>query len=236
MSSYTPDAYPGDRFRLPPRRPTSVTVIAVIHLIFGGFGLLTGVCGGIVQAVGPANFMFQPPPPPPGAKVPPFPTDFTPRMQRYLQSECPVYDTYLMTQIALGLVLSVMLVVAGIGLFGMRPWARRLSLAYAVGSIVLQLAALAYTLTFVMPALNTFYEQIGKEYPSFAPVLMFSRVGMWFGAGGALIGLVYPVLVLVLMRRPGVVAAFAGEVPPADPGDQASPERWGGPPPDAITR
>jgi hypothetical protein len=236
MSSYTPDAYPGDRFRLPPPRPTWVTVIAIIHLVFGGFGLIAGVCGGIVQAIGPMKFVPQPPPPPPGSKVPPFPTDLAPRLQRYLQTECPVYDTYLMTQIVLGLILSAMLVAAGIGLLSMRPWSRRLSLAYAAGSVAFQLAGVAYTLLFMIPAMTSFYEQIGKEYPAFAPFLMFSRVTAWMGAAAAPVGLVYPIIVFVLLRRPGVAAIFAGASRPNDLVDQPPPDRWGGPPPDAITR
>jgi hypothetical protein len=236
MSSSTPDAYPDNRFRLPPPRPTSVLVIAIIHLVFGGFGLLSGVCGGIVQAVGPMNVVPQPPPPPPGAKVPSFPTDLGPRMQRYIEAECPVYNTYVTTQLSLGLILSVMLVVAGIGLLWMRPWSRRLSFAYSIGSIVFQLVGFAYTITFLIPAMNSFYDQIGKEYPSFAPFLTFSRVGVWFSAAAAPIGLAYPIVVWVLLRRPKVVAAFAGQSIPTTQPEPDSSERWGGPPPDAITR
>jgi hypothetical protein len=134
MSSYTLEAYPEDRFRLPPRRPTSVTVLAVLHLVFGGFGLLFGLCSGVMLAVGPVNFV--PAPPPGAATKTPFPTDLAARQQRFLEQKIPYYKAITAGQIVVWLIFSGILIVAGIGLFGLRPWSRTLSIVGGIAAIV----------------------------------------------------------------------------------------------------
>jgi hypothetical protein len=236
MSSYAPEPYPGDRFRLPPRRPTSVTVIAVLHLVFGSLGFFFGLCNGVLQAVGPVNFVPQMPPPPAGTKAPPFPTDLAPRLQRYLDANCPFYNVYMLSVISLGVILSACLVAAGMGLFAVRPWARRLSLAYAIGSISLQIVSLVYMVAFTLPAMSAFYRQLEQEFPAIAPFLAFSRISMWGGLAFIPVGMVYPIVVLVLLTRRNVVAAFESrpELPAVVELD--GPQHRGGPPPDAIRR
>jgi hypothetical protein len=57
-----------------------------------------------------------------------------------------------------------------------------------------------------------------QEFPSAAPVLAFSRMSVWLGLIIVPVGLVYPVVVLVLLTRPKIVAAFEGRpAPPAKP-------------------
>jgi hypothetical protein len=46
----------------------------------------------------------------------------------------------------------------------------------------------------------------------------------------------YPIVVFVLFRRPHVVAAFAGQTTPTVLPERETPEQWGGPASDAITR
>jgi hypothetical protein len=233
MSPYTADAYPDNRFRLPPPRPTSVIVIAIFHLLLGFWGLLGAAYTGIFLAVGPMTFA---PTPPPGAKPLPIPPDLAQRMQRYVQAECPYYTPYAVASLTLGLILSVMLIAAGIGLFSMRPWSRKLSLAYAVGSVALSLAGLIYMLAFFVPATSSFCDQTAQEFPASAPFLVMMRVTAWASAVFIPVGMAYPIVVFVLFRRPHVVAAFAGQTTPTVPPERAAPEPRGGPPPDAITR
>jgi hypothetical protein len=237
MSSYTPEPYRGDRLRLEGERPTSVTVIAILHLVFGGFGCLFGLCGVVMQAAGPMNFIPKPPPPPAGAKAPPFPADLGPRMQQHLEAEIPFYNTILLTQLVLGLFLSIMLVIAGIGLLSMRPWSRRLSLVYAIGSIVLQLAGLVFMVLFTLPAMANFFPQIEREFPAIPPpVVAISRLAMWAGPIFAPVGFVYPIVVLVLLTRTKVRVAFFDQQTRLDLPEQPWSAQRTDPPSDAFMR
>src|SRR5262245_12042977 len=115
MSSYTPEPYDDDRFRVTPRRPTSVTVLAVLHLIFGSLGVLMGLCGGVTLAIGLANLVPRTPAPPPGAPQLPFPPDLAVRQQRFLEQAIPFFNPIQVAQAVALLVLAALLVVAGIG-------------------------------------------------------------------------------------------------------------------------
>jgi hypothetical protein len=118
----------------------------------------------------------------------------------------------------------------------MWPWSRKLSLAYAVGSVALSLAGLIYLIAFFVPATTSFCDQIAQEFPKSAPFLAIMRVMAWASVAFIPVGMAYPIVVFVLLRRPNVVAAFAGQTRQTVLPERETPERWGGPPPDAITR
>src|SRR5262249_12030748 len=94
--------------------------------------------------------------------------------------------------------LSLFLIVAGFGLLGMKPWARSLSLLYAVLSILLTLGLLAFDLLYLMPALH-------GGPPPLNPVGELIQ---------AVTFLIYPVVTLCVLLSPGVAAAFRGDRPP----------------------
>src|SRR5262249_39013639 len=157
-----------------------------------GFGVLMGLCSGVVAAVGPTNVMPQPPPPPAGAKMP-FPPDLAARQQRFLDQAIPYYPAVQVAQAAPWGVLAAMLVVAGVGLLRMRPWGRKLSLAFGIGAIVYQLAALVFMLGFMIPAMNDFYAQMQQEFPQAGFIFAASRVGVWASLLSVPLTLAYPV-------------------------------------------
>lgn len=215
MSSSTPERGANNPFRPKPRASsTAVQVLAVVHLIYGGLSFVVGLCSGVLQALGVQNLTPKMPAPPPGA--PPFPTDLQDRILSFMDEALPYYRAYQMTQIVLWLILSLLLVAAGIGLLIRRPWGRKLSLAYGVLSLVVQLAGLVYVVAFVIPAMGDFYRQLEKEFPQMAFVFAASRVGQWMTPVVMPAGWIYPIVVLVLLTRPKVVAAFAGQPPVAE--------------------
>jgi hypothetical protein len=212
MSSSTPERGANNPFRPKPRTwSTTVQVIGILHLVFGGLTFVFGLVGGVMQAIGVTNFMPKMPAPPPRAGMPAFPTDMAERLLRYMEEVLPFHRAALLTQAALALILSAILVIAGIGLLNKRPWGRKLSLAYGVLSIVFQIAGMVYTVAFMFPAMSDFYRQMEQEYPNLALLFSSARVGMWAGLVAVPVGLIYPIVVLVLMTRRGVVAVFAGE-------------------------
>jgi hypothetical protein len=215
-------------------RPTAIVVFAVLHLVFGGFGVLGGLCLVGAQAIGPANIIPRPPPPPPGSKALPIPMDMSERLQKAYETEIPYYVPYVFTQATLGILLSVLMITAGVGLLFLRPWARRLSLVYGICSILFQLVGVIFLLSFLMPITNNFYRQMEREYPQAAFVFGISRMLTLVNFLVAPIGFVYPIIVLVLLTRPKLVAAFGDRQQLPDM--PASEEQDFEPPSTAFTR
>src|SRR2546428_12207469 len=133
-----------------PRRPTSVLVIAIFHFILGGLGLLLGVIGLAGSLMVYATLASAPPPPPSATG----PAAVTPAAQyQYLDAHLPYWKEVDLTSAAVSLVLSALMVVAGVGLLKMKPWGRTLSLVYGVGSILYQIGVFIYALAYRLPAM-----------------------------------------------------------------------------------
>src|SRR5262245_15705505 len=100
-----------------PQRPTSVTVIAILHFVFGGLGLLLGLCGaGIVAAGGGSAFPFQPPAQGQQAKQLEY--------QKEMQAAMAGSQGSQLGQLGADVAISVLMILAGIGLMKVRPWGR----------------------------------------------------------------------------------------------------------------
>jgi len=170
-------------------RPTSVTVFGILNIIFGLFGLM-GMGFAIAMLVVMANADQKPP--------------------GFAMS--PAAELYNRIAMGLGVVSTLMLLVSGFGLLGLRPWGRKLALAYAIYAIVSTFANIAITYVLIWrPLLEKIEEQNSPENTA----AMFGFVG---GMGGGCIGMIYPVLLWYFMTRPLVVAAFSGlsAAPPTD--------------------
>jgi hypothetical protein len=205
-----------------PPRPTAVTVIAILHLIFGGLGLLCSLFGLLMQSVSdPTRFMAMAAPPPGAAK------GFDPQeMVKQIQERMPSYIyTVGMAHEAVGVVLSILLIIAGIGLLQMRPWARILSILYGFTNVVIKIAYAVYTFILVLPAQREVnqivFQQIRGQAKTRQEQAMLEAI-MNMADMGAVIGslvvpivtMAYPIVVLVIMFLKSTRQAFAGEVLP----------------------
>jgi hypothetical protein len=195
-----------------PRRkvPTVVTVLAVFHFIVGGFGLLSGLCGGIFLLISGGN----------PARLFAFIPEAQKQLevqQRILTERVPFYTAYQAEGLVVGLVLSALLVAAGVGLLRLRPWARVLCMVYAPPSILQTLFAAFYTLVYVTPA----SQEAARQAPfganpqaaqaAQAGAEAGAAVGLILSAFMFLLMLAYPVITLVIVLLPSVGAAFRGE-------------------------
>jgi hypothetical protein len=210
---------------IPQNRPTAVVVLGVLHLVGGGLGLLGTVCGGLGQGLQGAF------PTPGGAGGQENPGVL---LQRKL-AELPGQPGFTYGELAANLVLDVALVAAGIGLLQMRPWARTLSLIYAPLSIVNRLVGVVYSLVVVIPALDGIIRQMLDEMnrhrpaqaPNF-PIDTFANTMKMVMIGSTVLSalvIAYPIVVLILLNRPAIKAAFFGEGPAA--GELPEDEGWG---------
>jgi len=184
---------------MPRERPTAITTMAILNIVIGGLGMLCGLCGlgapaasaGILKMAGA------------GAGDP----------MAVLNERVPGLFFWMFTKISLALVLSVLLVIAGIGLLNMKKWGRTLSLVYAIFTIPLQIAYVLFQILLVQPATKEAMAQI--QPPPMAPgQAAGQQIGQQIGpaigvVGAASLFVLYSVAVLVVMLLPAVTEAFA---------------------------
>ena len=106
----------------------------------------------------------------------------------------------------------VALLAAGIGLLKLKPWARLVSIAYAIYGVVMVVVGGVVNYFFlVQPLLAQAHTQPGPA----AAAAIGGAIG---GTLGSCFGLIYPVLLLIFMLRADVKAAFgpAAGSPPDD--------------------
>jgi hypothetical protein len=100
------------------------------------------------------------------------------------------------------------MVVMGIGLLTVKPWARKLAIGYGIYAILMSVVSSGLTFAFLMPALCS---QLAEADPRLAALgRAFISV---FAAGAGLIVIVYYGLLVYFMTRPGVIEAFHPDQP-----------------------
>jgi hypothetical protein len=171
------------------QRPTSVTVLGVLNIVFGIFGFLAI----IVSAI--SLFAVS--------------SDSTNNPVLQIMRNSPGYAAWMKISIPLGVLVSCVSITAGIGLLKLKSWGRSLSIGYGIYSIVACLLGTVLSYLFIMRPL---LEQASQKQGPEAAALIGGAVG---GTVGSCFGMVYPILLLIFMFRPNVVAAFR---PPAEPG------------------
>ncbi|HZY86564.1 MAG TPA: hypothetical protein VFE78_17145 [Gemmataceae bacterium] len=217
-------------------RPTAVLVLAILHLVGGGVGLVMDICGGAVAAAG-SSFS-------PGAGQSPqakAQQEFQKRMEQRLDQEIPARTAITYASLAVNLLLDILLLAGGLGLLSMQPWARTVSLVYAVLSILTKVFTLA-NLAFSWPVINRFLEEEAAKNPNLGPITSMMPAILGLTAVFTFLLMIYPIVVLIVLRRPSVAAAFRADARPNEPAeppdflDAERPFRPGEPPSDAFTR
>jgi len=141
----------------------------------------------------------------------------------------PVVMGFSYVQMGSGVILSVILLVAGIGLIRLAPWGRSLSIAWA-GLQILQLVVLsAASILYIQPIQKESQEKVlakmeadakgGNAAPGAAESIKMARAmsnpgaTLIFTLGYLVAGSIYPVVVLILLNKPGARAALLGPKP-----------------------
>lgn len=159
-------------------RPTAVTVFAVLNLAFG----ILGVCSAPASIIA---MRFSP----------------TPEQSPYAAVDFSgPFGPWFQASVVLSFVLSIALIAAGFGLLQLAPWARKLSIYYAVAAIALAI---------VGGVINVFVIRDFMARSAATPGEAGAAMGYVMGSLGSCMGLVYPTLLLLFMTRPKVKAAFA---------------------------
>jgi hypothetical protein len=194
-----------------PRHP-AVVVLAIFHFLMAA---CCGVCnlGGLVLSVSGGGKPLVPAANPQEAKVL---EELTQRMEQAVQRNFPGYYAYQVVKAVSWLVLSLLLVLSGIGLLLMQRWGQVLSLIYAVLGLLLVWADALVNWTLVLPAEHGVLQQPlpGAQPEMLQVARLTTDVALIIGP---ILQSLYPLIVLVVLLWPSVRAAFRQpeSIPPA---------------------
>jgi hypothetical protein len=168
-------------------QPQPVKVFGIIHLIFGGFGVLTAIWAWIVIIIGNPMLKFMGNSP-------------QQEIQSHLESELLPYS---IIGAVLNCILTFLIIRAGILLLKKRKAALKWSNAYAYTSIIIKVLNLILTLTYILPMTQQIMNTSMPSSPG-AGTLAVGSIMFVSTIFGFLFSLVYPVLTLILLNRPTV--------------------------------
>jgi hypothetical protein len=198
MSQYPPlpPNYPqpplgyGSMVPSPSPRPTSVTVIAVLAIIFGSLGVLA-MCCAMPQYLG-VNFAPNP-------------------VINAIRADKPLFFFTLATM-ALGLIISALQLAGGIGSVGLKKWARTALIVYAWARLITGVIELPVSIAYIQPRTNQITMQAMKGNPVMNQpgMQVMMKYGQYFGYAISVLLLIWPMVILYIMTRPHVKAAFEG--------------------------
>lgn len=165
------------------QRSSAVTIFGGLNLVFGLLGVL-GLCLSIPSLL--LSDMLS------GSKADPV-------SKAILQN--PFFKGWTYASFGVGTVQTIMLIVAGIGLLKYKNWARRLSIAYSVLAILLAVVGAFMSYKYLIEPLQN--SGVARGGPNaFMGVYMTAVM-----AGSTIFGIAYPVVLLIFMLRPSIVAA-----------------------------
>lgn len=168
-----------------PVRPPAVKVFGILNLVFAGVGVLGGIMSYVMyftdfHLAGPRNATIE------------------------AAHQSPTYMSFLRVSFVTGLLVTIVLAFAGIGLLRMKSWARKLTIAYGIYAIVSAIAGFIMVQRYVM----------GPLMHSSDPA---AKAGALGGFVGAAFGLAYPVLLLIFMNKRDIREAFERAAEPPIP-------------------
>lgn len=175
---------------LPKPRPTSVTVIAIIAIVFGGMGVLGGFCA-LPQFLG-VNFGPNP------------------------MAQSRGLLIYSIVNTGVGFVLAIVELFGGIGMLSLKKAARKALVWFAIATIVVSLITLAIYPLVIGPIMEKSMMAAMKTTPGGPPPATATTIMHWASYGGmfgSVLSLIWPILILYFVRRPHVKEAFERGMP-----------------------
>ena len=153
-------------------KPASIKVFGILNIVFGVMGLICGGAGVLffVLATQSSEFAFE--------------------LNRAMSAQyAEGYITFLQFSSCFGGIMSLILIVCGVGLLRERNWGRTGSMGYAAIQTLYTLASTVLSMSMM------------KHDESFI-----------FSAGGAMCGvlfaLIYPICIMIFLTRPNVVESL----------------------------
>lgn len=178
--------------------PPVVKVLAILHLIFAGFGVLTAIWGLFIAVVGNPFLRWMP---------------SSPQMTTQLEAQMAMQEKIMpLTVISsiLTLLVAIPMIIAGIKMLKKHKDGLKWSNGYAISSLLSKVVTMVLSVTIMLPAMREMTRDLtaGSHLPGSAETMMS---GFMIGGaiGGVLVSCIYPVLTLVLLNRAAPKAWFA---------------------------
>ena len=178
------------------REPGAIKTFGVLHLVIAGLGFLAVLFIAVAAVFSDSLSKFQADIPGQNSRLPEI-------QKAYMQEMLP----FTWASIAFSLILTVMLVLAGIHLLKIRDKGRVLSLRYAWTSLAMKALLLIGTIIIVMPATKRMTEQMYEGIPGSAAV---NGIMPAMQLLSVLATCIYPVIVLVMMKSPKIKEYLRG--------------------------
>lgn len=178
------------------REPGAIKTFGVLHLVIAGLGFLAVLFNAVAAVFSDSLSKFQTDIPGQNSRLPEI-------QKAYMQEMLP----FTWASIAFSLILTVMLVLAGIHLLKIRDKGRVLSLRYAWTSPAMKALLLIGTIIIVMPATKRMTEQMYEGIPGSAAV---NGIMPAMQLLSVLATCIYPVIVLVMMKSPKIKEYLRG--------------------------
>jgi hypothetical protein len=193
MSQYPPSVPPlGYAQAYVPRpdpRPTSVKVIAILAIIFGGWMVFGGLCS-ILQNMG---------------------MQLTPNPVADAMNEDKLVRIVTIVSLIVGTILGGIELASGIGALKLKAWARSGFIWYAIVNIATTLVGVVVNILVLNPRMQPLVQKaIQSNAQLNTPFMQWvMRIAVYIGYVSAVLVLIWSMLVLRYMNRPDVKAAFA---------------------------
>jgi hypothetical protein len=188
---------------MPKTAPASLTVIAILHFVFGGIGVLQDTCAGAMMVAGINQMLVPGSSSPRGTPQFAFIHDMQLAMERI-----PAYQLAQCVNLGGDLLISMIMIVSGIGLLRLRIWGRFLSILYAILSIAIKVFAVIYTVAFTLPAFNEFLDAHRQSAPEVQMMITMMTIITVVTPVVTVVYMIYPLVVLIIMLLPSTRAAF----------------------------
>lgn len=167
-------------------RPSSPRVLGILSIVFGSIVVAFSLFG--LAAAGLGSDMM-------GSRA-------ARRAFEVYAAELQPWST-IATIVMIGMSLALLFI--GIGQRGYRQWAQRAAVAWAIAALVVLAGQFAFHFLVTTPALDRFIAGLQRHSPVGD---MMSGMGTGLGFASLFFYAPYPIIMLVLMRKPAVVAAM----------------------------
>lgn len=161
---------------------TGLLILGIVQIMFGALGLLSAPILLLTKS---------------------FARDPVSRQIQALTWEGPL-GIWTRLSLVIGFVMAVALIAAGFGIVKLKPWARPLSMLYAVVALVFVIIGQVMSALYLYPVLFELLSQGTRN-----PVAYAGGIGgIAGGIGGGVFALVFPTVILVVMTRSSIKAKF----------------------------
>jgi hypothetical protein len=183
---------------MPHTGPRSIFLVGILNIVIGMFGVVWQTCGTATvlgQQQLAARFFDQEQ------------RDDLAASQQELAEKAPYLRAYqLIVGIAVPWLLTLMLLASGVGLLRLRTWGWILAIVYALLSLLHKIAQGTYTIFFLLGTALVPLDALGPRQDEVVTVIETMRSMM--SVATPFILTIYPIVVLLLLNRTAVLAAF----------------------------